>query len=61
MFKSWWRKLLADRARRDQEEATTIVEARREAEHDPRDPDDLSDVGKLPPAFNHSDWTGGPL
>jgi hypothetical protein len=59
MFKKWRRRRQERRALQEQREADAIVDARREVEHWDRGETDLSDVDKLPPIHNPSDWTGG--
>jgi hypothetical protein len=58
MLRRWWRRRQEERARQEQKDAATIVDARREVEHDRRD-SDLSEADKVPPIFQSTDWTGG--
>ena len=59
MLKKWWRRRQERRARKEQKDAETIMDTRREVENWDRRETDLSDVDKLPPAYNPSDWAGG--
>jgi hypothetical protein len=61
MFKKWWRRRQERRAAQERRDAEAIIDARREVEHWDRREDDLSEAAKIPPAYQPTDWGGGPL
>jgi len=58
MLKKWWRHRQERRAAQERNDAETIVDGRRDVEHEHLAAG-MSDAGKLPPIFKNTDWTGG--